>query len=211
MIRKFLAASVAAAALALGIPGAWAHAYVTGTFAGIDISAPGSGYGGGMDGPIGIAVEPGGSYSQDYTYSITLHNDGLPAERTWNYCVPTDGNMCGPTPTGTEIAEFEFAMMRTKEASPWFQFQLSGIPTYWLLTAAPGTEVTYSGTFTLTETSAMHIEPYTSLDAAFFFATSWVDSSDSSTSGPVASTVPDAPGAALMLAGLAGLALIRRR
>jgi hypothetical protein len=45
--------------------------------------------------------------SLDYTcdYTITLRDDGLPADRSWGFCVPlSPGSNCGPAATGNEIA-----------------------------------------------------------------------------------------------------------
>lgn len=205
MTRKFLAASVAAAALALGIPGAWAHAYVTGTWAGFDLSQAVGGANFVYVEP-GVPLQPGQTWSQTFDYSLTLHNDGLPAGRDWeDRCVGLPGPICAPPADGQEMAHVTFGAQITKEASGYFSYSIAGLPWDGDFDAAPGQTVSYSGTFTVTETAGpVVLDPFTHLDALFLFAGAWVDSS-------TVSAVPEPSSTALLLAGLVGIGISRRR
>lgn len=197
----------AACALLLFTGLANANAWVSGTFAGADVTQDGAGETFTISDPIGVALSPGASLSWTFAYSITLHNDGLQAAREWDECLTVSpGPICGPAADGQEHAEFDFGALTTKSATGLFNFTVVGLPHVEAFIAAPGTTATYSGTFTITETASAEItEPFTPLDALFLYSASFVDSSS------VVSAVPELPGAALMLAGLVGVGLTRRR
>jgi hypothetical protein len=203
MKRTFLAA---AAALTLSAGAAQASAYVTGTWIGYDLSQSIGGANFVYSEPLGVPLQPGQTWSQTFDYSLTLHNDGLPAGRDWeDRCVGLPGPICAPAADGQEMAHVTFGAQITKEASGYFSYSIDGLPWGGDFDAAPGQTVSYSGTFTVTETvGPVVLDPFTQLDSLFLFAAAWVDSSS-------VSAVPEPSSTTLLLAGLVGLGIARRR
>lgn len=178
-----------------------AHSYAEITFAGMDMSVTGSGTA--FNGFVfGQPISGGTSLTADFPYTITLHAEGKPAERGWDYCVPLPGTDCGPAPTGYEQVEFETGAFQTREASPYTSYQFSGIPSPNPMIESDGT-VTYHGTLSITETVAEQ-GSYQDLDYVFVFAATWVDSNDA------LPAVPEPATAASMLLAL-GLVVARTR
>jgi hypothetical protein len=200
MNYKILAA---AAAFALVSGGAQAHAYVTGTFAGLNVNQLGAGFNFNFSDPIGMNLDAGTSKTWDFTYLITLHNDGLAADREWYDCAPIPSGCALPPPTGKELAEFDFGFALSKSSSPFFNYSVDGYPAV-PFTVAAGSTVTYTGQFSITEIAAPYVEyPFSpGNDSLYLYTLSYVD-----TMLPV----PELPTSALLVAGLACLNLRRRR
>ncbi len=198
-MRHSTRAVIATAFLAL-VARADAHAWADISFAGLDMSATGSGATFGAT-FFGQPIPGGTSYTQTFPYTITLHTDGDAAGRSWDDCVPMTAPVCGPAPTGTELVEFQFGFERTRESSPFTDYTFSGLPSTALLTDA-GT-VTWSGSFSITETVAP-MGTYEDLDYLAVWAATWIDSAD------VASPAPEPGTGLLMLLGLGALGAGRR-
>ena len=178
-----------------------AHSYAEITFAGMDMSVTGSGTA--FNGFVfGQPISGGTSLTVDFPYTITLHAEGKPAERGWDFCVPLPETDCGPAPTGYEQVEFESGALQTREASPFTSYQFSGIPSPNPMIESDGT-VTYHGTLSITETVAPE-GTYQDLDYLFVFAATWVDSNDA------LPAVPEPATASLMLLAL-GLVVANTR
>jgi hypothetical protein len=197
-MRQIVHAAIATALLAIASQ-ANAHAYADVSFAGMNLSGAGSGtsfdvfY-------FGQALPSGTSFTESFPYTVTLHADGEPADRAWNFCLPLPGSDCGPPATGQEQVEFEFGFEQTPEASPFTSYQFSGLPTDPMVEDA-GT-LTYSGTFSITETIAP-FGTFQDLDYLVVWGATWIDSNDTIPG------VPEPAAATLMLLGL-GVLCARR-
>jgi len=199
MKTAFLAA--ATAALLLAGPHASAHASATATIGDVTVTQVGSGPNFGLMDWF-VSLDAGQSVSRTFSYAVTMHTDGLPATRTWDYsttfaCLPLHEVKCGPRPTGDELAEVYIKTYRDdRAANPVMQF--SGMISYDVLDTSPGTE-SFAGSFTLTATN---LGEGVQFDDIALFAAVWVDSSDSA-------PIPEPGNLPLMLAGVA--ILLRRR
>ena len=191
-MRHSTRAAIAAAFLASGTA-AGAHAYADVQFADLGLSVQGSGAKF-EDFFFGKPIAAGTSFTVSFPYTITLHADGEPATRSWDVCVPLPGSDCGPAPTGFEQVEFEFGFMRTKEASPYTNFQFTGLPVQNPLIVDSGT-ASYSGTFSITETIS-EFGFFADLDYLVVWGATWIDSND--TRPPV----PEPSATLLILLGL---------
>ena len=194
---RLTACAAIVAALLSASPHADASAWADVSFTGMHLGGEGSGAWFNAT-FFGRDVEAGGSYTETFPYTITLHADGLPASRWWSTCLPMTVTDCGPAATGSELVEFEFGTENTRETSPFVSYYMSGQPPS-LVVTADGT-VTYTGTLSLTETIAQFGSYFPSTDYLTIWAAVWIDSSD----GVVA--VPEPAETALMLAGLGMLA-----
>jgi hypothetical protein len=198
---RLTACTAIVAALLAASPRADASAWADVSFAGMHLSGQGSGTW--FDATFfGRDVQPGGSYTETFPYTITLHADGEPATREWSSCLPLTITDCGPAPTGSELVEFEFGTVNTRETSPFVSYYMSGQPAS-LVVLADGT-ATYSGTLSLTETIAPFGSYFPNTDYLTIWTALWIDSAD----GVVSVPEPAVPG--LMLAGAGMLAAIRR-
>jgi hypothetical protein len=203
MQRNVLAA-IAAAFSILG-SGAQAHAYVTGTFAGAPVSWSASGWNFFDPEPIGVDLAPGASQSWTFTYSITLHTDGLPATRDWEGTIGCPGIPygvdCGHVPDGFETAQFDFSLFPPREASGYWNYTESGDLSGSLTAPAGGGTATYTGSFSITETATVFRDAeFGWADKLYPYGIAFVD----------ASPVPELPPSVMLMAGL-GLFGLRRR
>ncbi len=190
-MRQLPRAVIAAALFAIGSQ-ASAHAYADVSFAGMNLSQHGSGTA--FDVLFfGQPLASGTSFTESFAYTVTLHADGGPADRTWNFCLPLSGLDCGPAATGHEQVDFEFGFQQAKEASPFTTYQFSGLPASPMAVGSGTT--TFSGTFSITESIAP-MGSFQSLDYLTLWGATWVDSSDT----PPA--VPEPAVATLVLLGL---------
>ena len=201
-MKSTLLAGGLAAALASASCPAFAKAYVTGTFAGVHVGQVGSGWNGGYLGPVGVDLAPGDSQTFVYSFSVTLHTDGLPATRAWSDCATIPYSMdCGAKPTGFETAQFDFDLFPPRDASGYWNYAESGQFFGSLTAPAGGGTATYTGAFTITETATkFRDQPFGQYDVIIPYAFAFVDSAP----------IPEAPTAALLVAGL-GLLAARRR
>jgi hypothetical protein len=192
-MRQTARAAIAAALFAIGSH-ADAHAYADISFGGMNLSGDGSGTWFNSF-TFGQAIPSGTSFTEEFPYTITLHADGAPASRTWDFCLPITRTDCGPPPTGSEQVEFEFGADMAREASPFTSYQFSGFPASNLMIEDQGT-VTYSGTFSITESVAPPPGSFQYLDYLSVWAATWIDSNDA------IPAVPEPAAALLMLLGL---------
>lgn len=202
---RLTACAAIVAALLAASPHADARAWADVSFAGLHLSGQGSGAWFNAT-FFGRDVEAGGSYTETFPYTITLHADGEPVSREWSTCLPMTVTDCGPAPTGTELVEFEFGTENTRETSPFVSYYMSGQPPS-VVVLADGT-VTYRGTLSLTETIAQFGSYFPSTDYLTIWAAIWIDSNDA------LPAVPEPGESALMLLGLgmlAGAARARRK
>lgn len=51
-----------------------------------------------------VSLDPLQTIEEQFTYTITVEDDGLPANRSWQFCTPVLETDCGPDPTGREEA-----------------------------------------------------------------------------------------------------------
>jgi hypothetical protein len=218
MRRNLLAAGAAALMLISG--GAGAAAWSQGSIGEVSVDQLGSGANFGYF-TFGQDLEPGQSYSQTFSYSFTLHNDGLEfpygVTRSWNAgCSPFGnfGPQCPPAFTGYEQVQFNFGYDESQYGSAGFAYTVTGSPPISVSLAA-GQAVTLQGSFEITETniSTDPLRPYGPFGPASVlqvYFSEWVDSVDSS--APSASLVPEADGGVQWLTGAAILvAALRRR
>ncbi len=186
-MRHTVRATLIAALLVIGAR-ADAHAYADISFDGLNVSGQGSGtwfdvlY-------FGHPLASGTSFTASFPYAITLHADGLPASRTWDFCIPLTEVDCGPPATGHEQVAFDFGFEQTPEASPFTSYQFSGLPTSLMVDSA-GTS-TYRGTFSITE-SVAPFGTFQNLDYLVVWGATWIDSNNT------LPAVPE-PGAATLL------------
>lgn len=202
---RLTACAAIVAALLAASPHADASAWADVTFNGLRVGGQGSGARSDVF-FFGQDVAAGSSYTQTFAYTVTLHADGEPAARLWNTCLPLDFPDCGPAATGSELVEFEFGTLNTRETSPFVSYTLSGQPPG-LVVEANGT-VTYSGMLSITESIAQFGSYFPSTDYLTVWAATWIDSADGVVS------VPEPTETALMLLGLgvlAGAARARRK
>ena len=198
--------AMAAAALALASSATIAHTTMDATFGPFSLVPQGGpGYTFGIM-EFDVSLGPHESFSQTFSYSVTLHTDGLPADKgwqDWEECLPLPEAICAPAPTGHELA-FVYGGLTsddrngntldfTGSTGPWeLGFELDHAGT-----------VTYSGTFSIV---AYNPDPYQpGSTALFFFAGDWRSSNDD----PAAQPVPEPAEAALTLAGLGLLGFSR--
>ena len=187
--------AAATAALFLASPDASAHASATATIGDVTVSQVGSGANFGLVNWY-VSLDTGESASQTFSYAVTMHTDGLPATRTWDYtspfaCLPLHEVKCGPAPTGQELAEVYIKTYRDdRSASPFILF--TGLISEDVLDTSPGTE-SFAGTITLTATN---LGEGVKSDGIVVFAAMWVDSSDRA-------PIPEPGNLSLMLAGMA--------
>lgn len=189
MKRNFWAATAAFLMLAAG--GAQAHAYADFTIGGVDVSQNSSGFNYALIW-FGEPLAPGASLSRTFDYSIKLHTDGLPATRTWGgYCSPE--STCGPADDGQEHAQFDFFILQARDANPLVHFDISDYPAFASNAVGPGQTLSYSGSFTITETVDFNAGDANA--PVLIYAGTWVDSNDMS------SPVPEPANGLLLLAG----------
>jgi len=198
---RLTACAAIVAALLAASPHADASAWADVSFNGMHLSGQGSGARWDVF-FFGQDVAAGSSYTQTFPYTITLHADGEPAARLWDACLPLDFPDCGPAATGSELVEFEFGTLNTRETSPFVSYVLSGQPPGRVV-EANGT-VTYSGVLSITESIAPFGSYFPNTDYLTVWGATWIDSAD----GVVSVPEPAVPG--LMLAGLGMLAALRR-
>jgi hypothetical protein len=204
MNYKLMAAAFAA--LTLVSEGAQARAYITGTFAGHPFSQTTSGWSYVDQEPVGVDLAPGASQTWTFNYTVTLHTDGLPATRDWEGTIGCPsipyGSDCGHTPDGYETAQFDFDIFPPREASGYWNYTESGMISGSLTAPVGAGSVTYSGTFSITETATtFRDEPFGWADAVYPYGVAIVD----------AAPIPEAPTGAMIMAGLGFMALRRRR
>lgn len=148
---------------------------------------------------LDVTLPAGGSADYYYDYTITLHDDGLPAERSWTFCLPlSPGGNCGPTPTGNELATVSLVagFYDRRSANPFVSITSDGIGLS-----------TDGGSFAdgVTQSGRLHVHvqssSVTAVSTGFsVYALATVDAN------PV-SPIPEPASLALMLAGLGVLAL----
>jgi hypothetical protein len=151
---------------------------------------------------VGVNLPAGGAADYYYDYTITLHDDGLPAERSWTFCVPlSPGGNCGPTPTGNELAAVRLVagFYDRRSANPYVSITSDGISLS-----------TDGGSFAdgVTQSGRLHVHVQSSAPGSVstgfsVYALATVDAN------PV-SPIPEPASLALMLAGLGVLALKSR-
>jgi hypothetical protein len=193
-------AAIASAFLAVGTQ-AGAHAYADVSFAGLNLSQQGSGTQFNVF-FFGQPIPAGTSFTQTFPYTITLHSDGGPAERSWDFCLPLPGTDCGPPPTGFEQVEFEYSFSQTKEASPFTSYTFANLPNQTSVVENGGT-LTLNGSFSITETMA-EFGDFEPLDYLVVWGATWVDSNDA------VSTIPEPGMGSLLLLGVGMLGAGRR-
>jgi hypothetical protein len=202
------------AATALILTGsAHASAWIDGTFAGMSYSSVGY-----QEIAFGKDLARGESFSQTFTYDLTLHNDGLQfpfgVDRSWQSDCSPFGNFtaqCSPHFTTYELAEFDFAFDVSQYGAQGIDYDVSGWPAGESVSAAPGQTVRFQGAFTITErntlTDPMTPDPFV-FNTMCIHTAAWIDSVEAA---PAASVVPEAATITQVLCGLMMLAARWRR
>lgn len=155
---------------------------------------------------VGFSLRAGQSIDYYYDYTITLRDDGLPADRSWGFCAPlSPGSNCGPAATGNEIAFVQLVagFVDGRSANPFLTISGDAVT----LSTDGGSfadGVTQSGRLHVRAeaTSAPFEASYSSAFTVYAFAA--VDAS------PL-SPIPEPATYALLLAGLGVLGLKGRR
>ena len=197
-MRQRVLATLVTALLVIGSR-ADAHAYADVSFAGLNLSGQRSGASFDVF-FFGQPLASGTSFTAYFPYTITVHADGEPANRIWDFCIPLTAVDCGPPATGHEQVAFDFGFEQTPEASPFTSYQFGGLPPNPIVEDA-GTS-TYRGMFSITE-SVAPFGTFQSLDYLVVWGATWIDSNDT------LPAVPEPGAGTLMLLGLSVLMLTR--
>jgi hypothetical protein len=155
---------------------------------------------------LSVGLPRGGSADFFYDYTITLHDDGLTADRSWGFCVPLSAQGCGPTPTGNEVAAVSLVagFHDGRVANPYVNISGESI----FLS-------TDGGSFAdgVTQNGRLHVhvqasgDPFAPDSARADFSVYALATVDASPVTPV----PEPASFALVLAGLGAIALKARR
>ena len=136
------------------------------------------------------------TFSIDYDYRLAAQ--GLPALRTWDYCLPVFAGYCGPAETGNELAEASIQFIAEGRYGYNYDIDYAISDGSLIVDDTDGVRSAH-GTITITATN---VDEFGSEPADFsILAALWIDASPLS--------VPEPSGAVLLLAGL--LPLLARR
>ena len=156
---------------------------------------------------VGFSLRAGQSIDYYYDYTITVRDDGLPADRSWGFCVPLrPGSNCGPAASSNELASVSLAVgvYDGRNLNPYLTISGGGI-----------TVSTDGGTFAdgLTQTGRLHVHAETTPQAFGESSYSGVFSvyAFAAVDASPLSPIPEPATYALLLAGLGVLGLKARR
>ena len=195
MQRKLITAAITAGLLsACGIASAAASAKIEFNSAQTFELASSGGFSDGY--VLMLPVSPLQTLSVTLDYTVELKADGLPASRSWTFCMPVPG-YCGPQPTGSELAEAALFVTWYQGGGVNDDLQFTGsAPAIFDLSSGTAT---YQGTMSFAVTNTASDEPRYALVGVWGGV--FVD----------ANAIPEPATQGLLLAGLATIALTRRR
>lgn len=103
-----------------------------------------------------VAIDPGQTIDEQFSYTVTLSDEALPAERTWSFCtLVVFHSDCGPEATGGEQAAASILIARDmRSADGRIQDRVIFDHFY----SVPGTTRTFSGTIDYIATNTSDVE-----------------------------------------------------
>jgi hypothetical protein len=196
LIRIALLSLLALAHAGVAQGAASAHLHFSGQ--GVDLQVDMTGSGATQrDTVFFVALDPGQTVDEAFTYTVTLSDEALPAERTWDFCTLVAFHSdCGPDPTGSEQAAASLLIARDRRSA---NGQIQDTVIFDHFHSVPGTATTFSGTIDYIATNTSDVERL--YETVPVLAAVFVD----------ASAVPESPAAVSMMSGLLWLLFLARR
>lgn len=154
-------------------------------------------------GQFDVALAPGQTLRETFTYTVQVTDDGLPAAREWSFCTPVSYADCGPNATGFEQAYVSIDLGRDTRSVTDRDYWIDDTSSFLSFNSVTGKPGLYSGTLVYTATN-------TSLGEAQFATVSIVGAVFADVAAGDPPAVPEPATAAMWLAGL-GLAALRLR
>jgi hypothetical protein len=190
LIRSIALLTCALALAGAARAGAFARLDVAGQGVGLHVEMNGSGATQGeMLFPVTLDV--GQTIDYVFAYTVTLSDQALEAERTWDFCTLIAFHSdCGPDPNGFEQAAASILFERDPRTDNPF---ISSSFIFDHFHSVPGTTRTFSGTIDYIATNRSDIEPQSTLKGVL--AAVFVD----------ANPVPEPPAVLSMMSGLLAL------
>jgi hypothetical protein len=107
-------------------------------------------------GSFDVALAPGATQQETFTYTVRVTDDGQAAARTWTFCTPVTYTDCGPPATGLEQAYASLWIGRDPASGTDNDYWIDDTMSFNSFQSVTGTPGLYTGTidYTATNTSS---------------------------------------------------------